>query len=126
MRILVHPTHPVVRFLIPGYDLNMNYRDIGDFITFLMASGIDDLKNEVLQYNNIVGINLERPNGMTSLVTTLQAQFTSRDAMMNYLNGVTPEGKEHLAPSIKVRLKEFFDARDREEERSRTTEPTIC
>ena len=126
MRILVSPTHPVVRFQVPAYDVNMNYRDIGDFITFLTASGIDALKNEVLQYNNIVGINLERPNGMTTLVTTLQFQFTSRDAMMNYLNGGTPAGKDHLAPSINARLKEFFDARDREYEQQVSAEPSIC
>lgn len=126
MRILVSPSHPVVRFQVPAYDINMNYRDIGDFITFLTTPGNDGLKNEVLQYNDIAGINIERPNGMTTLVSNLQFQFTNRDAMMRYLRGEGPVGKSHLTASINIRLKEFFDVRDREEEQSRATEPTIC
>jgi hypothetical protein len=126
VRILVSPSHPVVRFQVPAYDINMNYRDIGDFITFLTTPGNDGLKNEVLQYNDIAGINIERPNGMTTLVTTIQFQFTNRDAMMRYLRGEGPFGKGHLTSSINTRLKEFFDARDREEEQSRSSEPTIC
>jgi len=123
VRITVSPTHPVARFQITTYDINMNYHDIGDFFV-LLTQGPPELRNEVLSYNGIVSVNWEKPNGFTTLVSVLQFTFVTREIMFRYLKGEGPLGKAHLAPQINAKLKEFFDARDREE--AKPTEPVIC
>jgi hypothetical protein len=121
VRIQLHPVHPIAKFTIPGYDVNMNYQGIGDFLIFLAAPGVDGLKNEVLQYNGITSINIQKPG----LGTILQITFAGREAMLRYLNWEAQPGSP-LRDSINIRLKEFFDARDREEERQRSADPVIC
>ena len=113
MRILVHNSQPEVHFILTPYDMGMNYHQIQDFLFLMEWPHDSSLRNELLAFNNIVNAMLENPNPF-QVNTVLKLFFGTRDTMFAYLkNEVTPE-RAILLDDLNRKLKEFFDARDRE------------
>jgi hypothetical protein len=114
MRILVHGTQPEVHFHLTPYDMGTNYHQIQDFLFLMKWPHDHSLRNELLAHNSISNVLLENPQPPFSVNTVLKLLFSSRDTMFAYLKNEVPPEKVSALASLNQKLKEFFDARDRE------------